>query len=188
MVHPHRLIPFPMLELLSSSFWIFLLSSSGLGGFICLVFLRPLFFIVAPLHASSAFSLSLFKVPLNTSITLSLFGVLLVASPSALSLLGVPLVDVVAFSLFWVASVASIAFSLLWVHLLASNALSLLRKSNEASTTIFLLGVPLFTFEVPIVRVSLFVVGVLLLLEVLAAKQCITHEGPLHLVVDTTHE
>jgi hypothetical protein len=52
----------------------------------------------------------------------------------------------------------------------------------------FVLGVPLFTFGAAIIRVSLFVVGVLLLLEVLATKQCITHDGPLHLVVDTTHE
>jgi hypothetical protein len=159
-----------------------------MGGFICLVFLGLLSLVVAPLHASGAFSFSLFKVPLNIYIALSLFGVPLVASLSALSLLGVPLIDVVAFSLLWVALVASIAFSSLRVPLLASNALYLLRESNEALTTMFLLGVPLLTFGATIVRVSLFVVGALLLLGVLAAKQCITHEGLLHLVVDTTHE
>lgn len=112
MVHPHHLIPFPLLELLSSFFWmVFLLSLSGLRGFICLVFLGLLSLVVATLHASGAFSFSLFKVPLNTSIVLSLFEVPLVASPSALSLLEVPLIDDVAFSLLWVALVASIAFS-----------------------------------------------------------------------------
>ncbi len=126
MVHPHHLIPFPLLELLSLFFWmVFLLSSSGLRGFICLVFLRLLSLVVAPLHAYGAFSFSLFKVPLNTSTALSLFEVPLVASPSALSLLGVLLINVAAFSLLWVALVASIAFSSLRVPLLASNALSL---------------------------------------------------------------
>jgi hypothetical protein len=57
---------------------------NGPRGFICLVFQRVLFLVAAPLNASSAFSLSLFKVPLNTYTALSLFGVPLVSSPSAL--------------------------------------------------------------------------------------------------------